>query len=63
MLQLLDLPGQRGLGDVQGGRGLPEVQPLGDGHEGAQPAQVQIRPSAVHAAFSPAACTDAPTSS
>ena len=40
VLELLHLPAERRLRDVQAGGGAPEVQLLGDGHEVTQMAQL-----------------------
>lgn len=55
LLELADLPGQGGLGDIERGRGPPEVQPFGDRHEVAQLAQVQVHDGSAP----PLTCVDA----
>jgi hypothetical protein len=42
LFKLADLPRERGLGDVERGRGAPVVEPFGDGEEVAELAQVQV---------------------
>jgi hypothetical protein len=42
LLELVDLPGQRGLGDVQALGGPGEVELLGDGEEAGQQSEVEI---------------------
>ena len=44
VLELADLLGQRRLADVQAGRGLPEVQLVGDGDEVPHQPEIQVHP-------------------